>query len=70
MAVDAYDVYGSYKAMRTKALVKAFAKGALKHPEGDGPEASGTSYASMETGSVDQKAASRMASSSAEHQSS
>jgi hypothetical protein len=26
MAVDAYDVYGAYKSMRTRALAKAFAK--------------------------------------------
>jgi hypothetical protein len=32
IAVDAYDVYGSYKNMRTKALVKAFAMGAIRKP--------------------------------------
>ena len=32
MAVDAYDVYGAYKQTRTKALAKAFAKGAVMNP--------------------------------------
>ena len=33
MAVDAYDVYGSYRSMRTRALAKAFFKGGF----GDDP---------------------------------
>jgi hypothetical protein len=30
IAVDAYDVYGAYKAMRTRALAKAFLAGTVK----------------------------------------
>ena len=48
IAVDAYDVYGAYKSMRTKAMVKAFAKGALKHPHGDQETESGAGYSAME----------------------
>ena len=48
IAVDAYDVYGAYKSMRTKALVKAFAKGAVKHPQGEPGSEAG--YAPMQTG--------------------
>ena len=33
MTVDAYDVYGSYRAMRTRALAKAFFKGTLRGPD-------------------------------------
>ena len=35
VAVDAYDVYGSYKQIRTRAIAKAFVKGAFK--PGDRP---------------------------------
>eukprot|EP00892_Ulva_mutabilis_P012711 jgi/Ulvmu1/9812/UM056_0053.1 len=50
IAVDAYDVYGAYKSMRTKALVKAFAKGAVQHPEGQQGDVPSAAYAPMETG--------------------
>jgi hypothetical protein len=33
IAVDAYDVYGAYKNVRTKALAKAFVQGAISGPE-------------------------------------
>lgn len=34
VAVDAYDVYGSYKQMRTRALAKAFVKGTMRPGQG------------------------------------
>lgn len=52
IAVDAYDVYGAYKSMRTKAMVKAFAKGAVTHHQGDHGAPSGAGSSAMEIGAV------------------